>query len=549
MSKMKKFLALMCATTMMLTACGAPQSGDVADDSSSVVPSSSQTESSVATPDPTEAPVVEVYPLQTNVKLTYWSSLSSTITAYTDNFGNTDYAKELSKRTGVAVDYIHPADGATNAMQLMLTEKVLPDLMEADWNSYGPDKALTEGSIIALNDLIDQYAPNFKKYLDENPDIKKLISTADGTIYCFPFIRGNDRLLISKGMLIRQDWLDELGLAMPETVADLEKVLIAFRDQKGAEIPMTERSNKANILGLFSTSSDFYLENGKVVYGPLTDNYKTALETLRRWYAEGLLDPNYGANSKQVLESNVLTGKSGVTFNTGGGGLGGWLDTAAAQGIEFNMVGAPYTAISADQPVTYFPIDSPYVGGGSVAISTSCKNPEIAVQFLDYAYGEEGHILCNFGTEGVSYDVVDGKMVYNDNIYNNPNGLTSSQAMSNYFRASLNGPFVQDAGYIDQFYYRPGQQTALDNWTKNIEVVKQNTIPAAVKSYRTAEENEEYTNILVEIQKLEKAMFANVLKGIEPMEAYDKFVQDCKALKVDRVIAIDQAAYDRYMAQ
>ena len=542
---MKKFLALMCAAVMLLSClagCGNSNKETTA------APTDKGTEApgteAPGTDAPTDAPETSVYPLDTDVKLTYWSSLSSTITAYTDNFGNTDFAKTLAERTGVEVEYIHPAAGTTNAIQLLLTEKNLPDMIEADWKALGAELSIEDGAIIRLNELIDQYAPNFKKYLEENPDIAKQIKTDDGTIYCFPFIRGDARLQISKGFLIRQDWLKELNLEMPETIADLEKVLIAFRDQKGAEFPFSARSCKANILGLFSTVNGFYLEDGKVVYGPLTDNYKTALETVRRWYAEGLIDPNYGAVTADVLNSNVLTGKTGVTVNTGGGGLGGWLDSM--EGQEFGMVGMPYTALSENEPVSYFPVDLPYVGLGSVAISTSCKNPELVVQWLDYAYGEEGHLLYNFGVEGETYEVKDGEYVYTDLIKNNPNGLNMSQAMSNYFRSSMSGPFVQDKGYIDQFYYREGQQIALDNWTKNLETAYKNTLPAISL---TTDEKEERTAIMTEVEKLEKALFTSIMKGTEPLEAYDTFVEKVKALNIERAIEITEAALARYNAR
>ena len=41
-------------------------------------------------------------------------------------------------------------------------------MIEADWAALGAEKNIAEGAIIPLNDLIDKYAPNFKKYLEEN---------------------------------------------------------------------------------------------------------------------------------------------------------------------------------------------------------------------------------------------------------------------------------------------------------------------------------------------------------------------------------------------
>ena len=57
----------------------------------------------------------------------------------------------------------------------MVADGNLPDIIEYGWVGYpgGPEKAISDGVIIALNDVIDQYCPNLKKYLSENPDIDR----------------------------------------------------------------------------------------------------------------------------------------------------------------------------------------------------------------------------------------------------------------------------------------------------------------------------------------------------------------------------------------
>lgn len=62
----------------------------------------------------------------------------------------------------------------------------------------------------------------------------------------------------------------------------------------------------------------------------------------------------------------------------------------------------------------------------------------------------------NFGREGVSYEMKDGKPTYTDLITDTTKngGLSTSQAMSKYIRACYNGPFVQDARlYHADVYY------------------------------------------------------------------------------------------------
>lgn len=100
------------------------------------------------------------------------------------------------------------------------------------------------------------------------------------------------------------------------------------------------------------------------------------------------------------------------------------------------------------------PVSAPFPGCGA-AITSSSRNIEFAVKYLDFFYGEQGHLLSNFGVEGESYTTVDGKSIYTEAITKNENGLSMSQAMAMYQRAYSSGPFIQDVGYIEQYYALP----------------------------------------------------------------------------------------------
>jgi putative aldouronate transport system substrate-binding protein len=57
----------------------------------------------------------------------------------------------------------------------MVASRELPDIIEYNWSLYpgGPEKAISDGIIIEINDLVDKYSPNFKKYLEDNPVYSK----------------------------------------------------------------------------------------------------------------------------------------------------------------------------------------------------------------------------------------------------------------------------------------------------------------------------------------------------------------------------------------
>lgn len=493
----------------------------------------------------------EGYPIKTDETLTYWQALPTAISTVSDNAGTTEFAKRLSEETGVKIEYIHPVAGQEEtSLSLMVASGQMADLVEFAWANYngGPAKNIKEKVILPLNDVISENAPHLKKYLEENPDIDRMIKTDENQYYVFPFLRGDKRLLMSVGGLIRRDWLEELNLEMPTTTEELGTVLNAFKERKNATAALSFEPNNMDVfLGNFSTTTNFYIDNGKVCYGPMGENYKYALETLHEWYEEGLLDPNFVSIDKAALDANVLNGKTGYTVHSGGGGLGTWLDNMKNSGERFDMVGIAFTKPKAGQEITYYKVETAYPGYGSVAITTACKNPALAARVMDYGYSDGGHILYNFGTEGESYTRKDGKYEYTDTIFNNSDGLTMSQAMSKYFRASTCGAFVQDKGYIDQFYYRPAQQESLDAWLSGYDKVVDSVVPLVSMN---EEESAEYTSIMNEIDKYVSKMNTNFILGTNSLDTeYDKFISELKNLKIDRAIEIKQAAYDRYMAR
>ena len=117
------------------------------------------------------------YPIETDETLTYWVRLANALSTSVTNFAETEFAKEYMKRTGINVEYKHPAQGSeSEAVNLLLASGDLPDIIEYNWLSLNPDSAIEKKQILALNDYIDKYSPNLKKWLADRPDINKQIT-------------------------------------------------------------------------------------------------------------------------------------------------------------------------------------------------------------------------------------------------------------------------------------------------------------------------------------------------------------------------------------
>lgn len=67
----------------------------------------------------------------------------------------------------------------------------------------------TEGKFVNLSEKMEEgYLPNFKAYLEENPDVKSAITAYDGNIYHIPYIAEINQ--IARTFNIRESWVTEL---------------------------------------------------------------------------------------------------------------------------------------------------------------------------------------------------------------------------------------------------------------------------------------------------------------------------------------------------
>ncbi len=486
------------------------------------------------------------YPIPGGGTLTYWLDLNSNVAANFVDLGETPYAKELMRLTGVTVEYEHPLAGqAQDQITAMTLTQDFPDIMEYNWLAVypgGPQKAIDDGIILKLNDIFDEHAPDLNNYLNANPEDDKQIRTDEGNYYAFPFIREDNAMAASYGPMVRGDWLEDLGLEIPKTFEELEAMLLAFKDEKGATAPYSlEFSTNNNILFSSGTSSGFQLsEDGAVEYGPLQDEYLFYLETMNRWYKEGLLDQDFATVDRAQLDSKITTGATGMTVGWNGSGMGAWNLAGQATDEEFMLVPIGYVTVDGSKSEFGY-LEHRYAGQGAAAITTSAEDVELAAKFLNFGYTEEGYALNNFGTEGVSYNQEGDKYIYTDEILNNPEGWPIGQAMGAHIRAAYNGPFIQSLQYQDQYFATESQKNAPGLWSDH--GMDGRRLPNITP---TSDESAELATIMNDIQTYRNEMTLAFILGNEPLENFDAFREQIEKYDIARAIAIQEAAIERY---
>ncbi|MCL2202944.1 MAG: hypothetical protein FWB88_03260 [Defluviitaleaceae bacterium] len=221
--------------------------------------------------------------------------------------------RQLEELTGyrIELDMILNAN-FEEQMNLRLAARDLPGIVAITGNTLPIVQAARGGAFWDITDHIPQWP-----YLARaNPAILRNISI-DGR--AFGMYR--QRHFVRPGMVYRSDWLDYLGLPVPETLADLEYTLIAFTERN-------PQPNGGNTYGMAWTGGhlgpfhDLAVMHGapnrwEVVNGNFVPwfehpGFTEAMEFSRRLFDAGAINPDFIA---------LPTGEWALEF---GAGLTGW---------------------------------------------------------------------------------------------------------------------------------------------------------------------------------------------------------------------------------
>lgn len=561
---MKRFLSLflVMALTAALAACG-QQETPAASSSEAAPPAASQVSSESAASTAEESSEASSNKItDTPMTLTYYIPLGEKATQVVKSNAEIAVYPLIEEETGIHIDWIHPPvgdDAAIEQLNLMIASQDLPDMIFVNWIASFPGglaKALNDNVIIDLKDMIDQHAPNFKKVIEDSDEVTKQLTLDNGAVAMFPSARPDPRVRVWYGPQIRGDWLERVGLEPPATIDEWYITLKAFKEQDANgngdlndEIPFV--ANGMNgilpLSGAFGVNRLNYMApDGAILYSPILPAFQDYLITMRDWYAEGLIDPDFAATDGNGFTSKVTTGKAGAYYGSLAGNLGRFAEALAETEPGSSVIGLAYPSGTDGKA---YQVESEHIKaiiGNGTAISTQNQHVVESVKWLDYHYGEKGHMYMNFGVEGVSYEMINGYPTYTDLIFNNPDGLTSDLALAKYaLTANTAEALVQDFRMFEQWSL--GAQHQRDGnalWAAGDTSL---LLPPLTPSPEEASELAKLNN---EINTYVREMFVKFVMGQVSIEnEFDQYVENVKNMNVDRAIEIMQGTLDRYNAR
>ncbi len=492
--------------------------------------------------------------------LTMWAALNPKSAVSVTSNADILSIKKTEEATGIHIEWTEPPVGEeTTQFNLLIASQKLPDLIAWNWWNYpgGPEKAISEEILIDLAPYLDQM-PNLKYYFDNNPELLKQCTTDEGHIYFFPRVNGETLSPEDKpqayfmGPIYRQDILEALNLPVPETIDDWYNVLTAVKNAYPDMIPFsaagttTANTSLYAMASVFGVRPNYYMDNGKVNFGLLSPNFKTFVETMAKWYAEGLIDPDFLANQADNLKTLATSGKVFAFIGTQGANYVPY-DTILSKGIPgAKLTLAPWpkgpdgVAYTAQSGVVNL------VGNGfGIGITTECKNVEAAIKYLDYGYSEEGVMLNNFGVEGVSYEYdADGNIQWTADVAARIAESTVDDVIGAYAVCGITSWASAVHPYTFKLFRTyPGQYEAGELWGQASAALDMPPLTP------TAEESSIVSTITNNVTTYRDEMIANIIMGRASMDNYDEVVENAKTMEIEKAVAIYNDALARYNAR
>ena len=263
--------------------------------------------------------------------------------------------------------------------------------------------AVNNGAFLALNDLMDEYAPGL---YDSMPEYWWKAATFDGKIYAVP---NQQVAAMPSGVWLFKRYADKYGFDMDsiKCLKDIEPMLEVIKQNEPDLWPF--RAIPGTALGIFSEAADDYenvtaglcirrddKEAKLINYYELPEFYE-GLEIANKWWKKGYIRKDIVS----VMEDTSDFKAKKYVFNTGNWKPGMDAETMVTYGEECvrSIYNEGYAStVSCDSSM--------------FAISRTSRNPQKAMEFINYINTNvEAYNLLASGIEGVNYEKLeDGRI-------------------------------------------------------------------------------------------------------------------------------------------
>lgn len=249
--------------------------------------------------------------------------------------------QKILEETGVLVDVVKlTGTNDTERINAMLAGGEQLDGWFGSWQTYA-----NYGMCTPITDLINEHGQDILKAWDEYGGMACMYD-ANNDIW------GIQVLFTARAFykaFVRQDYLDQLGMAVPTTIEELNNYLYAVKaldpSGNGETIPMITRGGSVDVLayqflgGYTPYGFSWWLDGEELKPYFLQEGYVDFLKQIQQWYVDGILHKEQFSWDTATVRQHIASGRvacaaaygtdctgQGYNFRQATGGKGVWTD-------------------------------------------------------------------------------------------------------------------------------------------------------------------------------------------------------------------------------
>lgn len=465
---------------------------------------------------------------------------------------------------------------------LMFVSGDIPDVMigfgfsTSQLVKYGQ----VEGQLLALNDYITpEIMPYLSQWFEDYTEYEALCTAPDGNIYSFPcfmaYNPGN-----SERFFWNTTWLDEVGKEIPNTLDEFLDVLYAMKEARPDSYPLgggangdDPRSYILNAMGYLAPTSsnndkgyNIAVRNGELVIPGGDELYKEFLTIMHQLYEDEIINPSFFSMEKTAIDAMIAEDKNGAIP------IYAYLATPEVEKFQQWTSGYPLTSEWNDTK-QWLAASTLNIGG--CVVSADCANPELVCRWIDFFFGDLGHLYqwngpaannddCMGLTKGYVIDPVTGASTYvdvTDGTYESNLVRNYAQMMGffNVFGArghALGNPDMTELNIMQKFYGAEMTESTYD--LTNGDQHYRYSMLQAITPYEVSdfpyiiyfddETNNSISDLASVITPYIETETAKFITGVRDLSEFDTYLEELKALDFDTYLGYYQEAYDAYLA-
>jgi len=213
-------------------------------------------------------------------------------------------------------------------INIAIASNDLPDVLNP--NTTQLQTLIKNGQVQDLTKVWAKYSlDEFRKNEEYQNKVALIPSSKDGKLYGLP-LTGDFGESVGV-MYIRKDWLTKVGLQAPKTIDDLITVCKAFinndpdgnskKDTFAIGLVTLEKNYGAGgtieaIAAAYGAMNRMWIKDksGKMVYGSVQPEMKTALAKMQELFTMGAFDPEFAVKDEGKIAESLTAGKTGIFF-------------------------------------------------------------------------------------------------------------------------------------------------------------------------------------------------------------------------------------------